>query len=101
VGGKAGALGMLKEPGRGETVTTGRVRRRRSDEEALMRVSVKLSALAVIFGLFSAGTVGAAAFLPLEQMGQSYAAALASGHAFQTQCIKRPCRFDAVKLPSA
>jgi hypothetical protein len=65
-----------------------------------MRVSAKLSALALLFGLFSAGTVGAAAFLPLEQMGQSYAAALASGHAYQAQCIKRPCRFDAMKSPN-
>jgi hypothetical protein len=66
-----------------------------------MRVSAKLGALALIFGLFSAGTVGAAAFLPLEQTGQSYAAALASGHAFQALCIKHPCRFDAVKSASA
>jgi hypothetical protein len=99
MGGKAGALGMLEEPQRGETVTKGRVRR--CLDEDLMTVSVKLRALALIFGLFSAGTVGAAAFLPLEQMGQSYAAALASGHAFQALCIKHPCRFGAVKSPSA
>ena len=69
MGGKAAALRMLEEPQPGETVTTSRVRRCRSDEEALMRVDVKLGAVALIFGLFSAGTVGAAAFLPLEQMG--------------------------------
>jgi hypothetical protein len=90
---------MLEDFRRGEALTNGCVRRRRSDKEALMRVSVKLSGLALLFGLLSAGTVGAAAFLPLEQMGQSYAAALASGHAYQAQCIKRPCRFDAVKSP--
>jgi hypothetical protein len=49
-----------------------------------MRMSLRLCALATVFGLFSAGTVGAAAFLPLEQFGHSQAISLPADRSFHS-----------------
>jgi hypothetical protein len=65
-----------------------------------MRFSVKLCALALTFGLFSVGTVGAAAFLPLERLGQRQAAAPADVHSYHAACLTRPCRFDPTTSPT-
>lgn len=54
-----------------------------------MRISFKLCALALTFGLFSVGTVAGAAFLPLEQLGQKLVIVPLDVHSFQ-----RPCHFD-------
>lgn len=62
-----------------------------------MRFSVKLCALALTFGLFSAGTVGAAAFLPLERLGQRQAIAPLD---LRVACLQRPCRFDPATSPT-
>jgi hypothetical protein len=65
-----------------------------------MKISMKLCALALTFGLFSAGTVGAAAFLPLERMGRQHVVAAPAAHAFHLLCLKRPCRFEAPASPT-
>jgi len=65
-----------------------------------VRLSHKLCALALTFGLFSVGTIAAAAFLPLEQLGQPRAIAPLDVHSFHAACLRRPCRFDFVVSPS-
>ncbi|HLW92283.1 MAG TPA: hypothetical protein VKS78_13430 [Roseiarcus sp.] len=46
-----------------------------------MKLTSRLCALAVAFGLFSGATIAAAAFLPLEQYGRD-GAALRPAHSF-------------------
>jgi hypothetical protein len=66
-----------------------------------VRLSFKLCTLALTFGLFSVGTIAAAAFLPLEKLGQPRAIApLLDVHSFHAACLKRPCRFDFVVSPT-
>jgi hypothetical protein len=64
-----------------------------------MKINAKLCAVAAMFGLFSAGTIGAAAFLPLERMGQSVVTARTAGHSYVSVCLNGPCR--SLKPPNA
>jgi hypothetical protein len=65
-----------------------------------MSMSFKLCALALTFGLLSLGTIAAAAFLPLEQLGQKQAIAPLDVHSFRAACLKRPCHFDFAASPT-
>ena len=68
--------------------------------EAPVRFNSKLCALALTFGVFSIGTVAAAAFLPLEQLGRPQTVAPLDIHSLHAACLKRPCRFDFFVAPT-
>jgi hypothetical protein len=53
-----------------------------------MKLTSKLWALGLAFGLFAAGVVGAAAFLPLKQLGRTNT--LASHRLFPTTHLLAP-----------